>query len=267
MRYGIFSDNNNSLLHIQAIGFSGDTAVTRFGPGRRDLYIIHYVTKGKGYFNGNPVTEGQGFLISPEQYEEYYADPDHPWEFLWVISSDSAMKEIFGRYHTDGDTFIFDFDSVPKVKEIANKIISRNGEILDSLKMLEIFLQILNSHTYKETLNQYKSNHDVYFDFCMDYIETNIHKKITVKELSELVGVSQPYLYKIFINRVNMSIKDYITWHKLNRAKKLLAETDMSITTIATSVGYSDILVFSKAFSLKEKKSPQKYRSLMRETR
>ena len=100
----------------------------------------------------------------------------------------------------------------------------------------------------------------MYLEFCVDFIETNIHKKITVEELSALVGVSQPYLYKIFKNKFNMSIKEYITYYKINRAKKLLIETNMLITEIANSVGYSDVLAFSKAFSSKEKVSPQKYR-------
>ncbi len=264
MRYEIFSDNNTSLLKVNVMGFSGDTNVTKFGPGRRDLYIIHYVTKGQGYFNGTMVSEGQGFLIFPEQNEEYYAKTDNPWEFLWIISSDDAMKEIFDRYNVNRDTLIFDFDSVPEIKKIANKIMENSGQRMDSLKMLEMFLQILNSHTYKQIAEIRKPIHEIYLDFCIDYIETNIHKKITVEELSDLVGVSQPYLYKIFKNNFNMSTKEYITWHKINRAKKLLVETDMLITEIANSVGYNDVLAFSKAFSSKEKVSPQKYRKIMK---
>ena len=265
MRYNIFSDNNISPLKINAMGFSGDSAVTRFGPGQRNSYIIHYVTKGKGYYNGNPVTEGNGFLIYPGQLEEYCADTSNPWEFLWIISSDSAMKEIFSRYSVHPDTLIFEYDSVPVVKKIANEIISKNNEILDSLKMLEIFLHILNSHIYKQFALQHKPNSEIYLDFCVDYIESNIHKKITVEELSELLGVSQPYLYKLFSNKFNISTKQYITWHKINYAKKLLIETDMSITEIANSVGYNDILAFSKMFSSKEKISPQKYRICARD--
>lgn len=47
-------------------------------------------------------------------------------------------------------------------------------------------------------------------------------------------------------------------------AKEWLIKTDLSISEIANSVGYSDILAFSKAFSLNEKMSPQKYRLLAR---
>ncbi|MBQ2967266.1 MAG: AraC family transcriptional regulator [Clostridia bacterium] len=264
MRYEIFSDSSISPLKINTIGFSRDAEVTKFGPGKRNLYIIHYVTKGKGYFNGVSVNEGQGFFIYPGQDEEYYADPCDPWEFLWVISSDNAMKEIFDRYYTDNDAYVFDFDSVTEVRKIANEIMAKNGDILDSLKMLEMYLHILNSHTYTKISTRCKTNCETYLEFCVDYIETNIHKKITVEELLDLVGVSQPYLYKIFKNKFNMSIKEYITCYKINRAKKLLVETNMLITEIANSVGYSDVLSFSKAFSSKEKVSPQKYRLLTR---
>lgn len=266
MRYEVFSDNSILPLKINIMGFSRDAEVTKFGPGKRNVYIIHYVTKGKGYFNGMAVEEGQGFLIYPGQYEEYYSDPTNPWEFLWVVSSDNAMKEIFNRYYTNNDAYVFDFDSVTEVKKIANEIMERSGNILDSLKMLEMYLHILNSHTYTQISTRCKTNCEIYLDFCVDFIETNMHKKITVEELSGLVGVSQPYLYKIFKNKFNMSTKEYITYYKINRAKKLLIETNMLITEIANSVGYSDVLAFSKAFSSKEKVSPQKYRLLARKT-
>ena len=175
------------------------------------------------------------------------------------------MKEIFNRYYTN-NAYVFDFDSITEVRQIADEIMGRNGDVLESLKMLEMYLHILNSHTYTKISTREKTNCEIYLEFCVDFIETNIHKKITVEELSALVGVSQPYLYKIFKNKFNMSIKEYITYYKINRAKKLLIETNMLITEIANSVGYSDVLAFSKAFSSKEKVSPQKYRLITRKT-
>ena len=260
MRYSIFSSSDITPLKINAIGFATNPAVTRFGPGPRGSYIIHYVTKGMGYYNGKTVSEGQGFLITPGTSVEYHADDTNPWEFLWIISQGDAMREIFTKYNADQESLIFDYDSVPEVRKIANKIVSKNGEILDPLKVLEIFLQILNGHIYTPNSTHSKPNSEVYLDFCVDFISTNMHRKITVDELSALVGVSQPYLYKIFKNKFNMSTKEYIVWYKMNNAKKLLIETDMSITEIANSVGFSDVLAFSKAFSAKEKMSPQSYR-------
>ena len=91
MRYSIFSKSNCPILDITNIGYAKDTAVTRFGPGVRNSYIIHYVISGKGYFNGNSVSAGQGFLITPGMKEHYYPDKNEPWEFLWVISNDDKI--------------------------------------------------------------------------------------------------------------------------------------------------------------------------------
>ena len=65
MFFHIVSTENSKLLKIENIGFSTDPKTNRFGPGRRNLYLIHYVFSGKGYFNGNCVDSGQGFLIRP----------------------------------------------------------------------------------------------------------------------------------------------------------------------------------------------------------
>lgn len=265
MRYCIFSNNSFSPLMISSVGFASDTEVTRFGPGKRNFYIIHYVTKGEGYYNGNPVKQGQGFLIYPGQFEEYHADTNNPWEFLWVISSDDAMKKIFDKYKASSNTLIFDYYSVPKVQKIADEIVYKNNYVLDSLKILELFLHIFNSHTAKDSMADQKTNSELYLDFCLRYIEENIYRKITVAELTSRLGISQSYLYKLFSNKFSMSAKQYITRYKINCAKTMLVETDMTITQIANSVGYSDSLSFSKAFSLKEKISPQKYRSVIKD--
>ena len=255
MRYEIFTDNSYTPLKVNVMGYSSDINVTRFGPGQRNLYIIHYVVKGKGYYNGHEVSQGNGFLIYPGMKEEYYAAADEPWEFIWIVSEDEKMKEIFNRY--DART---EFNSENKIKEIQNKIIAKTGQTIDAIKMLEMFLKMLNSHTQSQDFKKHKKNHEVYLEFCVDYIQTNIHQSITVEQLQKLTGVSQPYLYKIFKDKFNMSTKQYITRAKMDKAKELLIKTEMSITEIANSVGYSDVLSFSKAFSLNEKVSPGQYR-------
>ncbi len=52
----------------------------------------------------------------------------------------------------------------------------------------------------------------------------------------------------------------YITELKINRAKKLLRETHLSISEIAEKVGFSDTGYFNKLFKAKTGASPSKYR-------
>ncbi len=260
MRYMIFSNDNSAPLKIALIGFGTGNEYTRFAKKRRDLYIIHYVTKGEGVYNGNPVKCGQGFLMIPGDVVHYYGNPENPWELLWIISNDSSMEEIFERYGADPVTRIFNYDAISTVKHAAEKIVERANSTVDSLMLLEMFLHILNRHTYTRSAEGAKSSAGVYLDFCVDYIENNINKKITVEELTGLLGVSQPYLYKIFRSRFGVSVKEYVTELKMERAKNLLEKTDMSVTEVARRVGFGDVLSFSKAFKASEGASPLKHR-------
>ena len=118
MFYHIVSTENSKLLKIENIGFSSDPVNNKFGPGKRDLYLIHYVISGKGYFNGNPVASGQGFLIKPHTYEYYYPDTDNPWTFLWVTSQDTVMEDIFRTFAADENTQIFNYNYVADVRNL-----------------------------------------------------------------------------------------------------------------------------------------------------
>ncbi len=261
MRYVIFSDNNAALLKIATIGFGTGNESTRFSKKKRDLYIVHYVTKGEGIYNGHSVKCGQGFLMYPGDTVEYYGNSENPWEFLWIISSDDTMVDIFKRYNADPESLIFNYRSVEIVKEISKKVISKANSTVDCLKLLEMFLHIVNSHIHQSNVSIQFGNANTYIDFCVDYIASNIHKKITVEELTLLLGVSRPYLYKIFKSFLGISIKDYITSQKMNYAKQLLHNSDSSITEIAIATGFGDVLSFSKSFKVHEGISPSAYKS------
>ncbi len=260
MRYHIISDGDCYLLNIYSIGYSKNSDVTRFGPGRRNQYIIHYVISGKGYFNGNSVSAGQGFLITPGMEEYYYPDKNHPWEFLWVISNDNKIAALFEQFNADKNTNIFHYNYIYAVKELSTLLIRKNNSMYNSFEMLEIFLKIFKHHQKENSPYVNKTNPQVYTEAAEKYIQSNIHSPITVAELTKFLGVSQPYLYKIFKERFLKSPKQYIVEEKIARAQKLLKETDMSVTYIANSVGFQDVLSFSKCFSLKIGLSPQNYR-------
>ncbi len=260
MRYSIFSKSNCPILDITNIGYAKDTAVTRFGPGVRNSYIIHYVISGKGYFNGNSVSAGQGFLITPGMKEHYYPDKNEPWEFLWVISNDNKIVTLFEQFNAEKSTNIFHYDYIYAVKELSTLLIGQNNSMYNSFEMLEIFLKIFKRQQKESLTHAYKTNAQIYIEAAEKYIESNIHSPITVAELTEFLGVSQPYLFRIFKEPFLKSPKQYILEQKLIRAQMLLKETDMSVTYIANSVGFQDVLSFSKYFHSKVGISPQNYR-------
>ena len=261
MRYEIFSDGICPILNILCVGYSQDPSVTRFGAGVRNSYIIHYVISGKGYFNGSPVNAGQGFLITPNMQECYYPDNKSPWEYVWFVSNDERMTTIFDLFIADSNTNIFNYNYINAVKDLAELLKKQENPIVNSFELLEMFLHVFKHQQNKMEHHYRKANAELYIEAAVKYIQSNIHTALTVTDLTEFLGVSQPYLFKLFKTKFQMSPKEYILKQKLNQAQLLLEETSLTVTLIANSVGFQDVLSFSKFFKARTGLSPQNYRN------
>ncbi len=254
VKYAVYANDTMQIPKIDSIGFSASPEYTRYGVGQRNLYLIHFVMRGKGYFNHNPVEKGQGFLIKPYDLEEYHPDKNDPWCFLWIVSTDPSMADIFRYFHANPDTQIFDYDYIGAIESLAEQIVAKDNPALSFAELSGMFLNVLNCQ-----LSKYEMKED-YFKFAVKYIDANIHNAISVNNLTDVLGISQPYLFRLFKAHTGKSPKQYIDDVKLKNAKRLLGETKLSINDISEILGYLDQSSFSKFFSAKTGMSPSKYR-------
>lgn len=257
MLHHILSYEDSRLLKIDNIGFSADPQICRFGPGKRELYLIHYVIKGEGYFNGNLLKEGQGFLITPQMFECYFPNDSNPWKLLWVTSRDPDILEIFNTYNANPQTKIFEYNYSSIANDLTDIIQKNHNSIYSASEILEIFLNLFNNQ--KKCLKS--ENHaDMYYNYAINYINTNFFRPIHVHELTEILGISQPYLYKIFKEKCGLSPQAKINNLKTLKAKNMLKQESMSISDIAYSLGFSTPHDFSKFFKKNTGQSPTNYR-------
>ncbi len=256
--YHVLSMGESPILHINNIGCSADPQNNRFGPGRRDIWLIHYVVRGKGTFNGHPVRSGQGFLIRRGQLEQYYPDAAQPWEFLWITSDDNRMAAFFDRYPADAQSQIFEYGFSKTIQSVMEYIRAHHNRVLTDAQLLELFLHIFNLHT--PFLSVDSSNAETYLRFSADYIQTHLHTPLRIQEITDILGISSAYLHRLFRESFGMSPKQYITAKKLTAAKELLHSSSLSVTEIAASLVFFDVLAFSRFFSAKVGCSPTAFR-------
>lgn len=92
------------------------------------------------------------------------------------------------------------------------------------------------------------------------YLEFNVDKKLTLKEIAEEVGISPTYLSTIFKKKTNYSPISYFSHLKILKACEYLDQTKHKIKQIAFMLGYSDPYYFSKDFQKRMGISPKNYR-------
>ncbi len=93
------------------------------------------------------------------------------------------------------------------------------------------------------------------------YIGNNISEELTRVQLADFVYLSPDYLSRVFKQETGMQLTEYIAQKRIQGAKRLLKETDMSIGDIAFAVGYSNWAYFSKVFREKCQETPAQYRA------
>lgn len=95
---------------------------------------------------------------------------------------------------------------------------------------------------------------------CMDYIYSNINRRITVDKLAEHTGLSPSYLSRLFKKELNVSVSEYICEMKVEKAQHLLRYSDYSLVEIANYLAFSSQSHFIQTFKKLVGVTPKKYR-------
>ena len=80
------------------------------------------------------------------------------------------------------------------------------------------------------------------------YLDERIYDFITLEDLSRYFGISKNKLMKDFKNATGISIMQYFTKLKIDKAISLITETDLSFRSISEKLAFSSPEYFSKVF-------------------
>ncbi|MBP9001544.1 MAG: helix-turn-helix transcriptional regulator [Lachnospiraceae bacterium] len=94
----------------------------------------------------------------------------------------------------------------------------------------------------------------------LDYIYSHIHNRITIKELSGYLGLSESYFSKLFSREMGIPVSEYIMRLKIEKAKNLLQYSDTDIVGIANYLAFSSQSHFICVFKKYEGITPHKFR-------
>lgn len=98
------------------------------------------------------------------------------------------------------------------------------------------------------------------------FIEENYNRAINLNDLSRMMNDRKPsYLCKIFKEKFNITIMQYINNLRLNKAKELLAFSELNISQVSEMVGFATVHYFSRFFKQRENISPIEYKSKVRD--
>lgn len=96
----------------------------------------------------------------------------------------------------------------------------------------------------------------------LEYIEDNFSEEtLSLNSVAGAIGVSANYFSSVFSQEMEMTFVEYVTKKRMEKAKKLLRQTEKPSGEIAAEVGYKDAHYFSVVFKKAVGCTPREYRN------
>ena len=93
------------------------------------------------------------------------------------------------------------------------------------------------------------------------YIRENFTRKISLREIAKFAGLSAPYFSTIFKEEMGENLSRYVNRLRVEKASKMLLETDSPLSEISSACCFEDQSWFTKIFKAFTGISPGKYRN------
>ncbi|HOJ09745.1 MAG TPA: helix-turn-helix domain-containing protein [Clostridiales bacterium] len=161
---------------------------------------------------------------------------------------------------------IFEFGLKPKnimQQENYNNISINNFKNIDEfMGWLElVFKKIVEHNIYMKEQAETDFSSKV-----KQYIEKNYMNNISLSSVSECFGYNSSYFSRLFKENLGVNFLDYMYQIRIEKAKILLATTNITIQEIAEQVGFTNRISFERCFKKFIEINPGEYRTKMRYT-
>jgi AraC-like DNA-binding protein/CheY-like chemotaxis protein len=150
------------------------------------------------------------------------------------------------------------------------KLTRPHGIIIKPFKPVDVLSTVsvvLNNYRHKNIDILRTDNIDNEIPFILrnviDYININIDKKLEISQLSNLTKWSHQHFIKLFNQFIGQTPYQYILNKKIEKAKAFISETDYSLQSIATEIGFESYSNFFNAFKKETGFTPEQYRKMI----
>jgi len=147
-------------------------------------------------------------------------------------------------------------DEIERLKEtLLSLSIVTSPSTQEKRKPLAISTTVLNANSFNLSDITYLKTKK-----AIEYVNLHYYKKIRVETLAAKCNYSVTSFSAIFKKENGVSAMEYVNSRRVMVAKSLLAETTLSVSSIAYQCGFEDVSYFVKVFKNMEQTTPSKYR-------
>ena len=258
-----------NLRYISISKYEGDWHSL---PHTHQFSELFYVLRGEGifYIEDKKVSMKTDDLMIINPYVEHTEKtlPNNPMEYIVIgveglafsfndPNQEKTQGNSFYSYGSDKNQFI-NFAQL-MMREFQDK---KSGFEKVCLGLLQVLLVYIARKQNLSVISDSSFRLSKECALAKRYIDINYSQNITLDSLAEITHINKFYLAHSFTECIGQSPINYLTNRRLEASKELLTSSNLSVTQVASSVGFSSQSYFSQNFQKKVGMSPRQYRKL-----
>ncbi len=255
-----------TLRSVASAKYEGDWNSIPHAHGYTELF---YIVGGDGQFRIDndlfPVRANQLVVVNPNIVHTEVSYEAHPLEYI-VVGIEGT--ELSAPDNGDNRFCIFSFPEANQALWCMQNILrERQNRELEYETLCQAYMDILIVQIMRcarlsvahaatgQRLNRQCS-------IIRHYIDTHYKERLTLDQLADQANANKHYLAHAFKKEYGTSPINYMISCRVREGKRLLLETDYSLTQIAHILGFSSASYFSQTFRRVEGMSPKEYRKV-----
>lgn len=269
-------------IHVLDCGYTDIPPHTRYPPGRHPSaymftwkrgrvlpeFQVVYLSAGGGAFESRSggrraVAAGDAFLLFPGEWHRYRPDPATGWHEHWIGFDGEYARRLMNRFFSPARPVVrvgSDQQLLELTRSIADQMRSPQPGFkhVAAARTVEVLAVIRAAaqgsggafSRIEDTMHRARR-----------YLLSRADGTIDLQQLAARLGMSYSRFRSQFKEHTGMPPRQYHLQIRINKAQRLLIESDLTVSEIAAQLGFSSVYYFSRLFRKKTGTSPTAFRN------
>lgn len=223
-------------------------------------FELTVVLDGLGTVVTNGVSQSVGsgdvYLSFPGEFHYMISDEKRPMEFLYLAfyPSDALHSEqlesIMARYGSPHRRIFRDDRVTQTVKNMLREITEPDKymQVQFSSMLSQVQIYVIRNFDSEQEKNSDESASKEFCRRIMNYVDTHLYTLESLSEVADATHYNYSYISNLFKSTTGETLQKYYCRRRLEAARLLLLENNLSVTEISEVLHYSSIFTFSRAY-------------------
>ena len=262
----------NMIINILNLSYEAPRPGWYYRNHTHSGYELHFIPQGNGilkvFDKSHDITPGIFYLTGPGVYHEQRADDFNPMSEYCINFEIKIIKESDQRNNTyitsvinsiintlKGTSFWFGSDKLMSIDIFEKMMKELDNSLIGCYTYVQSFAMQIIVNAVRCISLENKSNyflpHKIPSDSRRAFVDcyfTDCDRPLCREELADRIGVTVRQLNRIMHQYYFMSFSEKLIITRLEGAKNLLLNPELSLNYIAEHIGFSSLSYFSKVF-------------------